>query len=377
MIPNEFYELRLYNHTGTLIDILRSWSRFEFHQRINSSWNHQLTFEMSIENPLADQLRAIQPDYFLLAYRIDPLTLDRRLVYEGFNTTIVDQLRANGDVIINLYGVGYTQLLSRRIVIPPPLQEHNTKIGFAETVAKGYVYDCMIGSAIFAREMPGVTIEADGGRGNYMTQNIRYINLQSVVESVARDGGLDFGFVGSDPPGNFQFQARPRWGTDRRPTSGNPPTVFDIFMNNMEIPIYTRNYSEEKNYVYMGGAGEGVNRVIQEVSYPDAVAISPWGRKESFADARQEDTTSGLISDGYAYLEENKAKIDLTFNVRQTAGMRWLRNWELGDYIAARYFEAIFEKQVVEVSVIVSSASGGSQVEVINAELANIPDRKV
>jgi len=353
--------------------VLDKWNYLRYQQRINAAWNHQITVECSSDDPLVTKIRSIKKDYFVVIYRTDPITFNKDLVYEGFNYTRVDQVNKAGDVIFNLYGAGYTSLLNRRIVIPPDGLEQNVKTGKAESVAKGFVYDCCIGS-IADRQIQGLTIEYDSATGNLTTQSIRYINLLTVIENSCSDGDVDFGIVGSVPPGNFEFQVRPVWGTDHRigNPDGNVPLVFDLKRNNMEIPIFSYNSSEEKNYIYIGGQNSGVDRIIKEVADPEAISDSPWGRKEMFDDARREDTDDGLIASGNASLKEHEVQKTLSFNSRQTTGTRWLRNWKLGDLFNAVYFDETFEKQCTEVTVTVTSGGDAEATELVEMEMIDV-----
>ncbi|MFA7101463.1 MAG: hypothetical protein WC196_07050, partial [Bacilli bacterium] len=104
MIPFEIYTIKVYDHTGTFILFLQKWSSLEFNQRLNAPWNHQITLEFGYDDPDLVTLRSIQPDWIFEVYRIDPITLVKSKVYEGFHQTLVDQVRANGGIIINLYG---------------------------------------------------------------------------------------------------------------------------------------------------------------------------------------------------------------------------------------------------------------------------------
>ena len=370
----ELYEIRLYDHSGTLISSLRRWNRFEFHQRVSSPWNHQLTFEINEQDEMVDVLRDIKKDYFILGIGTDALTGERNKVYEGFNQTIVDQMTKEGNLIFNLYGVGYTELIKRRIVLPPYGQETSNKIGYSEDVMKGFVYDSLVNAVDITRNFPDVTIGPSLSAGAYEDYSARYTYLNTIVDNLAESGGLDYGIEGTDPPGQFVFHARTLWGEDRRfnNTAGNTPIIFDPRLHNMSIPIFSSNASEEKNYAYIGGEGEGINRLIQTASDPAAIAESPWGRKEAFVDARRAGTVAELLTEGQAYLEENKATEKFTFNVRQTDPQRWPRDWRLGDIITARYYNRIFDRKIVEIRVVVSAQGGADQSELVEAEMENV-----
>jgi hypothetical protein len=373
-VPHDLYTIYLHNHAGEVVLLIQNYTRLEYHQRNSSSWNHHITVEMSVDDPRVTTYREIQKDWILRIFRTDPVTLVNTLVYEGFNTTIVDQLRINGDIIFNLYGVGYTDLLRRRIVIPPAGSEYSTKTGNAETVIKGYVADSTISPTDTDRIFPGMSVESDSGSGNIVTYDARYIILYSICQTLSERGGIDFGVVGGNDVGEFIFKASPVWGKDKRENNleGNQPIIFSIENDNMIIPILSINTSSEQNYAYVGGTNQGADRVIQEVSTPDAIALSPWGRKEVFVEARQQTDTQALISTGISELNSRKTKQELTFNIQQSVQSRWIRDWVLGDLVTAKYFDYTFEKQIVEVGVTVTAGATSQQVEVITVELEDI-----
>lgn len=374
IIPSELYDVYLYDHTGALQTRISNWSRLEFHQRINNPWNHQITIEESFVDPdLINVLRNIVPDWFVVIYKTDQITGIKYKVYEGLQTTIVDQARATGDIIINLYGVGYTHLLGRRLVIPPAGTEKVIKTGAGETVLKSFVSDNMVNTVDSNRRMQGVVVEADQGRGDTITHDARYVNLMTVCQTVSENGNVDFGIVGGDSVGEFLVRAQPVWGLDRRTGNGvNLEAVFSVFHGNMDVPILSINSSDQKTWAYVGGDGQGADRLVQEVANISAVAQSPWGRKEVWVDGRQQTTASGLIVEGQWELWQRRIEENFTFNVIQNNNMRWLRDWNLGDLITARYFSHSFEKQIVEIGVAVTAGSSAQEAEEIRVEMEDI-----
>jgi hypothetical protein len=315
-------------------------------------------------------------DWIFLVRRIDPVANISHLVYEGFNRTVVDQFDSHGNIIFNLYGVGFTELLQRRIVVPPTGSETLVYSGYAETAMKDFVNSQCINPADLARRVPGLTNEVNSSTGNPVTYSARYTVLGTVINKCAVDGEVDYGIVGGDPAvggtvGDLEFQVRPTWGTDKRVgnTFGNIPTIFDASYNNMAIPIYSVNSSGEKNYVYVGGQGQGVDRIIRQNSNVDGLAKSPWNRREDFADARLENTTSALDLYASDLLNTYKIKRSLTFNVIQTIGTRWGVNWNLGDIITSRYYEVQTDQKIVEITARISP---NQNTETISAEFEQL-----
>ena len=370
-IPTNLYEIRLYDPDGIFKLIPKNLTRLEFHQRINAPWNHQITIELSKEDEEVVALRELEDDWFVRIFRTDPYTQTRSMVYSGMHITTVDQARTTGDLIFNLYGSGYTQLLTRRVVVPPTGYENSDKTGPAESILKSYISDCLVSPIDADRIMPGVSIEADSAEGDYIEYSTRYINLLTVCENVANAGKIDFGLIEGNNLGEVIVRARQTWGKDRRQGNleGNQPTVFSFLFGNMAIPILSINASDEKNFIYVGGPGQGTERQVEVVSSP---TTKPWGRKEAFVEARQQDSDISILSTGLAYLESKKKAEELNFDIIQTVGSRWLVDWDLGDLITARYFDKVFDKKIVEVGVVVSAEASSELVETVSVEMSDV-----
>ena len=375
-----YYEITFFDENLVPQGLFQGWEYIEFTQRVNAPWNHNIRLKTSNDDAMTTFLRNADGmvDWIFLVHRVDPVAGIEHLVYEGFNRTIVDQFDSKGNIIFNLYGVGFTELLQRRIVLPPTGLETLAIAGYAETVMKEFVRSQCINPADPTRKIPNLSNEVDSSSGNTVSYSARYTILNTVVDKCAVDGEVDYGVVGGNPftggtVGNFEFQVRPTWGLDRRVGNiyGNAPTIFDASLNNMSVPIYSVNSSGEKNYVYVGGQGQGINREIRQGSNVAGIAKSPWNRREDFADARLESTTAALDLYAADLLEANKISRSLTFNVIQTLGMRWGVNWNLGDIITSRYYEVQADQKITEVTVRIGSGSSG-MTEFIAAEFTQL-----
>lgn len=357
------YEVNLYNHTGILQRNFTDWESLSFTQRINAAWNHTIRFSCNIESEAADYiLNTIEDDWIFEIEQVDLITGLKTRVYEGLHRTVVDQLTKAGRVILNLYGSGYTELLKRRLVEPLPGYEHNKKTGVAETIMKEFVRESAIEPENAERVIVGLSNQEDVGYGNIAEYSARYTQLPTVLKRLAEQGGVDFGVIRPDtaPRGTFEFVVLPIWGVDRRVGNidGRPPIIFSTGLGNMVIPIFSRNSSEEINYVYVGGQGQGLDRRVIEMGNDAAIGRSPWNRREDFLDARQESTDEGLITSGMSELETRKVRESLTFDVRQTESVRWNRDWGLGDIITSYHRGRRFDKKIVEVSINISPEMG-------------------
>lgn len=368
-------EIYFYNHSGVLQKVLTGWEYVEYTQRVSSPWNHVIRMEMSYLDDMATFIRnTVVRDWIVEIYRSDEITGIKQLVYEGLHRTCVEQVRQSGTIIFTMYGVGYTDLLNRRIVIPPVGQGNLTFSGVAETVLKSFVSSQIVAPTDTARIFPGFSIESDAGQGSVTEYHARYTSLMTVCTDVAGTGGVDFGVIGNGIPATFKFRVLPLWGSDKRQgnTAGNPPMVFDLALHNMDIPIHSLSANDEVNHIYIGGQGQDVARTIIEMS-SGAESVSPWNRIEAFVDARQESSASGLTTIGQQYLNKYAVIDTLSFNIIQNDGTRWLRDWVLGDIITAKYYDLSFSKKLTKITVTLSAgASGSSQNEVISVEMEEV-----
>ena len=373
-IPFNLYEVRFYDREKNFKFIPPNLSRIEYRQRLNAPWNHQITVEISKEHPQLNVLRSVEDDWFIRIFRLDPFTQIKTLVYSGLHVTTVDQARTSGDLIFNYYGSGFTQLLSRRVVLPDPGSDNSTKTGSAETVIKSFISDSMVSPYDTDRIFPGVTLELDTLSGDYVEHSTRYVNLLTVCETVANAGKVDFGIIEDSDIGELIVRVKPVWGKDRRVgnLAGNKPTFFNFLYGNMDIPIFTTNASDEKNYIYVGGAGSGEERIIMPVSDLLSTARSAWSRREFFVEARQQETDLALVLLGEAELEARKLKKELNFDIIQNIGTRWLVDWELGDLITAKYFDYKADKKITEVGVVVSASESQETVERVFVEMEDV-----
>jgi hypothetical protein len=349
------YAVYVYNPDFTLFAQLIGYQRLEYHQRVNSPWNAQIDFTSTEGSELALFLRELGK--LENRNKILYILRDHIKVYEGFITTVVDQTRNDGTILFDIYSQGFTSLLSWREVVPE--DEYQIEEGPAETVLKSYVWRNFLGDRAFTN----FNIEATSGAGGLITKNIRYNLVSSTVEAAAEEGGIDFGVVGSDPPGTFTLEARELWGTDRQDS-----VVFDLRLGNMTNPILSTNTKDEVNVVYVAADGVGEERIIYVLEDMALLVSSPWGRKEGYTSVRDATTIQAYRTAGLNYLADNTAEERLTFNVRQTDGCQWLEHYFLGDLVSAYYAGRQFVKKFVEIGVVVTT-EGSERDEVINVEM--------
>lgn len=369
---SSYHEVIIYNQDGVQQAILQGWEYLMYCQQLNAPHYHEIHLKLAYNDPRIELLRhELESDWIFEFYRLTDGQMVK--VYEGFHRTVYEQTTTDGYIIFNLYGRGFLDLLNRRICVPDAGEEYVRFAGAGETVIKQFVNHECVSNSNPARNFVGLSIEPDAGRGGYAEYSARYTNLMTVISSVAKQAELDFGIVGKGAVGQFELQVRPLWGQDKRHPSinNNPPVIFDILLNNMDIPVYARNSSDERNVFYVGGQGQGTNRTVVVLEDTKNAARSYWNRVESFVDARSEENEEGLLTIASEQQEKYKYRPSLSFKVFETAGTRWIRDWQLGDIVTARYYGLDFLKKVKRVTVTVSAGETG-QIEFITADMDDV-----
>jgi len=131
--------------------------------------------------------------------------------------------------------------------------------------------------------------------------------------------------------------------------------LFDQARGNMREPSLEYDYSEEENYIYAAGQGEGAARNVQQGYDADRYNASIWNRCEGFADARNQTASNGVIAAGNSALEEGRPRIRFTAQPVDTAGTRFGIDWNFGDKVRSRYKNVEFDTIIRAVTISLDS----------------------
>lgn len=271
------------------------------------------------------------------------------------------------DEILIVSGTTPNDLLRRRIVAAFSGTSEAHKELAADDMMKEYVTESILDSgnpapAAGTRVWSDLSIAADLGLGPTLTKNAnfgRLLNpsgggLLADVAKASREAGTEvfFDIVPKTVSGSsitFEFQTY----TGQPGQDVSDRVVFDRDRGNLENPFLEYDYSEEVNYVYAGGQGEGEARNIQQVSDADRYNVSQWNRCEVFADARQQTTDDGVREKGRSALESGRPKRKLGGVPIDTEGTRFGIDWDFGYKVRAKYrdeeFDSIIRSVVVRV----------------------------
>lgn len=372
------YQVRVKDTSGALVTVLTEWMRLNYTNRLNGASTLRLEIDGQLD--LADLFTLDSQVEIWRANTDAGISLYRD--FEGFHRSPERMTDNNGVARFISHCVGYTDLLARRIILYPAGSSGASKSGPGETVLKEYVDENAGPGATSPPRLlasgvtTGLSIQADGGAGSTWTGARAYRNLLEVCQEIAPESGVDFGVVGTGPA-TFELRAKALpWGDDRSTQglnpatglngAGNPPSIFTLGRGNMGSPRYSIAHQSEVNAVLVLGQGVEADRVVVERTRSGAIAASPWNRREISRQGNAESTLGGLQVIGDRLLAELEARETFSFEIIETEGFRYGRDWFMGDLVTARYRDIERHKQIVGVSVQVQQGE-----ERINVELGD------
>lgn len=369
------YYINLKDQAGARVAVFDAFYRLQYHLHRNEpGWcklHLDLPDDRSTLFDLDGQIEVYRRgDWDGADWYIDMETLHRRLEYQT--------LRTGQDRFLS-WGLGYLDLLARRIGLywlynndaytadgflvvndtPPDIigEFVNREAG------PGAIYGAV------DRRTTGLTLAAIVPAGAAVTEQLRNTNLLERVQEVADGYDLDMRIVGNGPA-LFEFQVAPLLGTDRRVGNpfANPPVVFSLGFGNMALPHYIEDNIAIVNHIFVGGQGTELDRMIYDEADAALVAASPWNLHEAFEDARELDTYDKLEDRATTELEEGLPITDLSFQVIDTDGCKYGRDWVMGDLITAIYREVQQNYRIESVEVVVDNRG----VERITVDLVEV-----
>lgn len=204
----------------------------------------------------------------------------------------------------------------------------------AETILKTLVTYNATSSAstangrLRAGNLSVISVESDGGGGNYISHYCAWDGLLESLQTVAEVAGGDFDLVKTG--GNaWQF----RWYAGQLGTDRTGTVTFSIERANMANPIYISNYQSEKTVALVAGKGEEEFR--ETVTRTGTNYNVSTNNIEDFVDARnvKEGDTLGLSARGDKVLAEKQLEADFSFDVLQTPSCYYGKHYFLGDLV--------------------------------------------
>jgi len=281
--------------------------------------------------------------------------------------------------VVTLEGPDINDLLRRRIVAAYSGTAQAAKTDFADDMMKEVVTESIADGvaplpAAGTRVWSNLSIQADASVGPTITKTFPFDTLLAgsgngvlaVLAQAAREAGTEV-FFSVEPNSvtgsslTLQFQTK----INQPGQDVTSFVVFDQARGNMREPSLEYDYSEEENYIYAAGQGEGSARNVQQVSDSDRYLLSIWNRCEGFADARNQTADNGVIAAGNSALEQGRPRIRFSATPVDTAGTRFGIDWDFGYKVRSRYKNVEFDTIIRAVTI----SLDGNRRETIQARL--------
>lgn len=346
------YQLWLTSDTGARLADLSKFISLEASRVVNGIASFHLQMPLSFSPDL------IQPDRMVQVWRQPSggrLGLWRVYLLRRwkFSTRGSNQQ-------VDLFGPDVNDLLRRRIVAAYAGSSQAGKTDFADDMMKDIVRESILDSAAptptaGTRVWSNLSVAADAGKGPSISDSFGWDGSQAnlllpsgggVLASIAKKAATAGTEVFLDIVPNavaansITFQFETYINQPGQDVSGR--VKFDQANGNMKDPSLEYDYTEEQNYIYAGGQGEGVNRNIQQVYDSERYGLSIWNRCEGFQDARNQTSDNGVREAGRRALEDGKPRIRFTAQPVDTEGTRFGIEWDFGYKVQAKYLNRQF-----------------------------------
>ncbi len=266
-------------------------------------------------------------------------------------------------------GFGVNHLLARRIVAYKAGTAQSTKTDHLDDMIKAVVTDNLGSGASDSRNIETVfnfSVAPDLSDAPSVTKSFAYENLLGALQSLCNtsggqaSGAVDLFFdIACD---SYTSNERPRFqfrtytgqpGVDRTNNGSNTSSaVFSLANASIDNADYSRDFSDEVNYVYAGGLGQKSDRNVVSAGDADRIAESPINLCETFVTATHLDE-SEIAEAVYEALNENRPYHKLSCSLLDTDTTRYGVDWNWGDKVTVAYADGEFHEivRVVEVAV--------------------------
>lgn len=395
------YFVRLKDQQGNQVAVFTDWIDLQFTKVVNDVGRFRLEFVDSGQSVLD----LFKLDCQIEVYRSIPgLNIDWYLEFEGLHRKVTRKTHKNGLSTFTSEGMGYLDLLARTSILYKAGTIRADKNDAAETVMKEYVsenctsegddtavgrlnYDFDEGEFLYSAELPGFSVETDGGLGTVWTGSRPYEPLLTVLRDIAVSTNVDFNVVGIGPA-QFQFRTYPdQLGTDRSVSCLGPggvgpggemiyPVIFSVPRGVVSTIQYVDDRIGEANAVAVLGKGDGSTRTTLTRVDEDAIADSPWNRCEISRPATNYDEdyeTYSLQVAGDEILGEMGRSEEFTFIPLQQPDQLYGVHYFIGDRVTARFKEIQRCKRITEVTIRVGSASPNETIQLTFADAPHNP----
>jgi hypothetical protein len=214
-------------------------------------------------------------------------------------------------------------------------------------------------------------VQADLTLGTSIDKGFSWRNVLDVLKEIADAShsteatSVYFGIVPLNQGWECEFRTNIlQWGMDHRyPAGAAGAIIFALEFGNLTDALRETDASDENNYAYAGGQGEGLARVIATAEDAARIGQSPFNRCEVFVDARDSDVLAKVQSKADGAVRDGRPRDKFSAKLVNTPQHVYGRDYGHGDYVTAVFLGETIDCRIEQVKVTVSG-----QVE--NVEIA-------
>lgn len=381
----------LKDQTGKKVAVFDDFQALSFTKTVNDVGSYSLSINGKDARRLEFEL-----DGQVEVWRSIPGVIDWYKEFEGLHRKPDKKLNDNGSNQFVSNGVGYNELLARRVVAYKSGTIRAAKNCSAETAIKQYVdencaKDLMtVVGRLSDGYMPGFYIEAD--KTSITTDPIpnwsgdkAFENLLDVLKEIATSSGIDFNVVGTGPAQFTFYTYLKGMGLNKtyhtisssgRNEYGNIPVVFSAVFGSMSSATYSDDRIGEANVVIVQGDGEGSTKHTVTRSDPNAMDDSPWNIREVSRSASiPSNEVDRLLVTHYMEVTGDETLKELARKERivdcvplQTPSSLYGVHYQLGDTVTVWFDDVKMDKRITSVTLEYSNDG-----ESVSMELSDIP----
>ena len=302
-------------------------------------------------------------DCFIEVQRTSPIT-GQLIVEETYFARSWRRYRMGVDERYSIGGLSINHLLWRRYVDPnnDPLEAggYSTKGGPADLVLYQYANEQMSSLASAPRQFPGLIVPGVLGVAPHVGLRLQYENMLDIFQQTCKQAGIDFHIVRTT---GILMELRIGYLTVDRTQEANYPTQQFVLLTpergNLSNPSFSRDRTEEQNFVRMQAKGQGTDRYAIEYQNSEATSASPFNRIEFAADARnvEKGDNLGILTEAADVLKERQQLIQFEFEPMGTEpGNIYRQNWDVGDLITATWGDNTANLRILSIEMNVTDA---------------------
>lgn len=333
--PNPIYTIWLDDQWGNRICQIKSTMGFEYSKALSAAGWLTLSLPDTFNQNLVQM-----PDGIIEIWReLEPMP---QSVENVFFLRKRKRVNDAGLKMVSIGGPDVMDVIRRRIIAYKAGSLQASMNTYSDDMLKEIIKDNLGDDAIIARKIsPYFSVQGNQSLGPTITKGFAFKKLGQVMDEIsdtAKQAGTRIYFMivpyfNSKGILALDFRTYKDYKGLDRSSKGQSPLVFAEDTGNFKNPSFEEDYSEEGNFCYVGGLGEGADRKVVEVSDDERISRSIWNRNEVFKDLNNVSDDNELTAAGQATLQTMRPKFFLNGKIGETEGCRYGRDWDVG-YLA-------------------------------------------